>query len=80
MTTFNMHDAKTHLSRLVDAAASGEVITIAKAGRPVAKLTRLDAPAAPTRLGFLAGKASVPDDFDELGADDIADLFNGAGS
>lgn len=80
MTTVNMHDAKTHLSRLVEAAASGEVITIAKAGRPVAKLTRIDAPTAPIRLGFLAGQASIPDDFDDLGAHDIADLFDGTGA
>ncbi|OJU40608.1 MAG: prevent-host-death protein [Microbacterium sp. 69-10] len=77
MTTVNMHEAKTHLSRLADAAAAGEVITIAKAGRPVAKLTRVDAPETPRRLGFLAGQAHIPDDFDELGGDVISDLFEG---
>ena len=55
----------------------GEVITIAKAGRPVAKLTRVDAPETPRRLGFLAGQAHIPDDFDELGGDVISDLFEG---
>lgn len=79
MTTVNMLEAKTHLSRLVDAAANGEIITIAKAGRPVAKLTRVDAPTAPTRLGFLAGQATIPDDFDDFGSDDISDLFEGKG-
>ncbi|MFT4258341.1 type II toxin-antitoxin system Phd/YefM family antitoxin [Microbacterium sp.] len=75
MTTVNMHEAKTHLSRLVDAAAAGEVITIAKAGRPVAKITRIDAPQAQRRLGFLAGHARIPEDFDEMGAAEIAALF-----
>lgn len=80
MPTVNMHDAKTHLSRLVDAAAGGEVITIAKAGHPVAKLTRIDATAEPRRLGFLAGQAQIPDDFDELGSDEIVSLFEGRGA
>lgn len=77
MTTVNMHEAKTHLSRLVDAAAAGEVITIAKAGTPVARLTRIDAPPAQRRLGFLAGQARLPEDFDEMGASEIATLFEG---
>jgi antitoxin (DNA-binding transcriptional repressor) of toxin-antitoxin stability system len=77
MTTVNMHEAKTQLSRLVDAAAAGETIVIAKAGRPVAKLSRLDAGVAPSRLGFLVGQAQIPDDFDDLAADDLATLFEG---
>lgn len=80
MTTVNMHEAKTHLSRLVDAAAGGEVVTIAKSGRPVARLTRIDAPTTQRRLGFLAGQAHIPDDFDEIEADEIADLFDGTGA
>lgn len=77
MTTVNMHEAKTHLSRLVDAASDGEVVIIAKAGRPVAKLTRFDSPSTRRRLGFLAGQAQIPDDFDEIAAVDIAELFEG---
>jgi prevent-host-death family protein len=77
----NIHDAKTNFSRLVDAASNGEVIVIAKAGRPVAKLTRLDAPStAPERLGFLAGLVTVPDDFDNMMQDEIIALFEGSES
>ena len=75
MTTVNIHEAKTRFSRLVDAAAAGETIIIAKAGTPVAKLSRLDAEPAPSRLGFLEGESLVPDDFDTMGADEIAELF-----
>lgn len=77
MTTVNIHDAKTHFSRLVDQAASGEVVVIAKAGRPVAKLTRIEVEATPVRLGFLQGHATIPDDFDTMGTDDIVDAFEG---
>ncbi|MFT4135276.1 type II toxin-antitoxin system Phd/YefM family antitoxin [Microbacterium sp.] len=77
MNSVNIHDAKTRFSRLVDAAASGETIVIAKAGRPVAKLVRVDAPMTQVRTGFLAGRGSVPDDFDTMAADAIADRFEG---
>lgn len=81
MRTVNIHEAKTNFSRLVDAASEGEVIVIAKAGHPVAKLTRLDAPtAAPKRLGFLEGMISVPDDFDTMMQDEIIALFEGSES
>jgi prevent-host-death family protein len=75
MRTMNIHEAKTNFSRLVDAAAEGDVILIAKAGRPVARLTRLDAPDAPTRLGFYRGMPTVPDDFDEWSSTEISDAF-----
>ncbi len=75
MSTVNIHEAKTHFSRLVDAAASGETVVIAKAGRPVARLTRVDAHRTPRRLGFLDGESRVPDDFDTLGQEEIARLF-----
>jgi prevent-host-death family protein len=66
MQTVNIHAAKTHLSRLVDAAAAGEEILIARAGRPVARLVSLqDLSARPRRqLGQLAGQLRVPEDFD----------------
>ena len=76
-TTVNIHEAKTQFSRLVDAAADGETIVIAKAGKPVAKITRLDSAAAVRRLGFLEGRGSIPDDFDRMGQAEIASLFSG---
>lgn len=79
MRMVNIHDAKTNFSRLVDEASEGEVIVIAKAGRPVAKLMRLDAPVGrPPRLGFLAGMATVPDDFDTWASGEITALFEGS--
>ena len=77
MKTVNIHEAKTHLSKLVDQAARGEAFVIAKAGRPLVKLTALDAPPAPRRLGFLAGEIAVPDDFDRMGEAEIAAVFEG---
>jgi prevent-host-death family protein len=73
--TVNIHEAKTHLSKLVDRAAGGETVVIAKAGKPLVRVSALDAPAEPRRLGFLAGEVCVPDDFDTMGADEIAALF-----
>ena len=75
----NIHDAKTHLSRLVEDAAAGEPFIIAKAGRPMVKVVALEAPAAPQRLGFLAGELVVPADFDRMGAEEIAALFGAEG-
>ena len=64
----NIHEAKTHLSRLVDEAEKGEPFIIAKAGKPKVKVTRLDAPEAPgeRRLGSLKGVFTLPDNFDEV--------------
>lgn len=77
MHTHNIHEAKTQLSRLVDQAVAGEPFIIAKAGKPLVKVSRLDAPEAGQikRLGFLAGQIQVPDDFDRMGAEDIEKLF-----
>ena len=74
-----MHDAKTHLSRLVAAAARGESFVIAKAGKPLVKVTALEAPAGGQvrRLGFLAGEITVPEDFDRMGGAEIEELFGG---
>ena len=77
MRTVNIHEAKTHLSKLVDEAAKGEPFVIAKAGKPLVKVMALDAPAAPRRLGFLTGQIAVPDDFDRMGEAEIAALFEG---
>jgi len=60
----NIHEAKTHLSRLVEQAAAGQEITIAKAGKPMARLVPLEATVRPKTLGLLAGKLDIADDFD----------------
>ncbi len=68
MRTINIHQAKTHLSRLVDEAEKGDSFIIAKAGKPKVLVTRLDAPEAPAkrRLGFMKGMFTLPDNFEEL--------------
>ncbi len=75
MVTVNIHEAKTQLSRLVDQAVKGEAFVIAKAGKPLVRVSALDAPTEPRRLGFLAGEISVPADFDRMGNEEIATLF-----
>ena len=77
MRTVNIHEAKTHLSRLVDAAAKGEPFIIAKAGKPLVRVTALDVPTAgkAKRLGFMAGQIAVPDDFYRMGSSEIERLF-----
>jgi prevent-host-death family protein len=75
MNTVNIDEAKSQLSRLVDRAARGEAFVIAKAGKPLVKVSALDAPAEPSRLGFLEGEIEVPDDFDRMGEREIAALF-----
>ncbi len=79
MQTINIHAAKTHLSRLLDAAAAGEEILIARAGRPVARLMPLRGAAVPQRrqLGRLVGQLTVPDDFDAPLPPDILNGFEG---
>jgi prevent-host-death family protein len=79
MTTINIHAAKTHLSRLVEEAASGEEIIIAKAGTPRAKLVSLSAGASrkKRRLGALVGRLSIPEDFDAPLPSDVLDKFEG---
>jgi prevent-host-death family protein len=79
MRTVNIHEAKTHLSRLVEAAARGEPFVIARAGRPLVKVTAIETTVEPPRrLGFLAGQLRTPDDFDRMGAEEIAALFDKA--
>ena len=78
MVTVNMHEAKTHLSKLVDQAAKGEAFVIAKAGKPMVRVSALDAPEQPNRLGFMQGEVAVPDDFNEMGEAEIAALFGSA--
>lgn len=78
MKTVNMHEAKTHLSRLVEGAVRGEPFVIARAGKPLVKVTVVDDVALP-RIGFLAGRIDVPDDFDRMGEAQIRALFEGTG-
>jgi prevent-host-death family protein len=80
MQTINIHEAKTHLSRLIEDAMQGDGFIIAKAGRPMVKVTRIDAAEAtsPQRLGFMRGEFIVPDDFDTMGSAEIEQLFSGA--
>jgi prevent-host-death family protein len=59
----NIHEAKTHLSRLVEQAAAGKEIVIAKAGKPMARLVPLATQAHPKKLDLLKGQIRVPDDF-----------------
>lgn len=79
MLTVNIHEAKTHLSRLIEKAAKGESFIIAKAGKPMVKVVAL----APTdgikmkRIGFMTGQMRIPADFDSLGSNEISQLFNG---
>ncbi|MFT4113569.1 type II toxin-antitoxin system Phd/YefM family antitoxin [Silvibacterium sp.] len=79
MREVNMHEAKTHLSRLVDEAVNGEPFIIAKAGKPLVKVVPLHAPEAiaEERLGFLEGEFQIPDDFDRMGQEEIERMFYG---
>lgn len=79
MQTVNIHEAKTHLSRLIERAIAGEPFIIAKAGKPLVKVTRLDNTDTPKpkRLGFMAGQIAIPDDFDRMGSEEIEQLFGG---
>ena len=83
MKTVNIHEAKTHLSRLIEQVVTGgEPFVIAKAGKPLVKVVPLDAPPSGhvQRLGFLSGRIKVPDDFDQMGRTEIEQLFLGEGA
>ena len=81
MRTVNMHEAKTNLSRLVEAAADGEPFIIARAGTPIVKVIAMEAPEAGERrrIGFMSDRMSVPNDFDSMGAAEIRAIFSGGG-
>jgi prevent-host-death family protein len=80
MRTVNIHEAKTHLSRLLEEAVNGEPFIIAKAGKPLVTVTKVDPPKPKPvrRTGFLNGRLSVPDEFDQMGAWEIERLFDAA--
>jgi prevent-host-death family protein len=77
MRTVNIHEAKTHLSRLIEDAANGESFVIAKSGKPMVKVTAIDPPTPKSRIGFLDGQFTIPDDFDTLHQEEIIRLFEG---
>jgi len=79
MEIVNIHQAKKHLSRLVDRVASSGGFIIARAGKPIAKVVPLSAidAANANRLGFMAGQLRVPADFDRMGENEIKTLFGG---
>jgi prevent-host-death family protein len=81
MQTVKIHEAKTHLSRLVEEAATGKPFIIAKAGTPMVKVMALETPtgARVRRLGFMQGDIKVPRDFNRMGKKEIERLFE-AGS
>jgi prevent-host-death family protein len=79
MKSVNIHEAKTHLSKLVEQAAHGEPFIIAKAGKPMVKVVAIDIAAGnqPKRLDFMKGQFSVPDDFDTMMSAEIEQMFYG---
>ena len=82
MRSVNIREAKPHLTRPVQDAAQGKMFIIAKAGKPMVKVIPYsdDEEAAVQRLGFLSGEIAVPEDFDQMGAEDLAALFDGEDS
>ena len=80
MDTYNIHEAKTHLSRLVEKAAKGEPFVIAKAGKPMVKVVPIeDAPVEKPkrRIGSLKGVFAIPDDIKAFGREEIEEMFHG---
>ncbi len=78
MKTVNIYEAKTRLSQLVEEAASGEDVVIARAGQPVARLTRLQKTARKRRLGLLDGRFRIPDDFNRPLPEEVVRAFENA--
>ncbi len=76
-TTVNIHEAKTHLSRLVDQAAKGHEFIIAKAGKPMVRVVAINPIDGRRALGGLAGKFTLPEDIKASFADDIDAMFYG---
>ncbi len=77
MKKVNIYETKTRLSQLVDQAASGQDVVIARAGRPVARLTRLAGTSRKRRLGVLDGRFRIPDDFNRPLPDNVLRSFEG---
>ncbi len=77
MTTINIYDAKTQLSKLVERAAAGKDVIIARGGKPIARLTRLARPPRELRFGVLKGKVRVAKDFDAPLPTEVLAQFDG---
>ena len=80
MLTVNIHEAKTNLSKLIAAAVAGEPFVIAKAGKPLVRVERIEDPAVaplPSRIGFLEGQFVIPDDIKAFAREEIEDMFYG---
>lgn len=77
MTTLNIHEAKTHLSRLLDDVEKGAEVTIARAGKPIAKLVALTSGAPVRKPGFLKGRIRIARDFDAPLPEEVIALFEG---
>ena len=77
MKKVNIYEAKTRLSQLVEEAAAGRDVVIARAGRPVARLTRLVGSTRKRRLGLLNGRFRIPDDFNRPLPDEVLRAFEG---
>ena len=79
MESVNMHETKTRLSQLVARAQQGESFIIAKAGKPLVRVTAIDSPEPSQQqpIGFLAGQLVIPDDFDRMGEAEVAAMFGG---
>lgn len=75
MKSVNIHEAKTHLSRLIERAEAGEEIIIAKAGRPAARLVPIEGARKPVKIGGLKARVPLPDDFNTMFEDEIAAMF-----
>jgi len=73
----NIHDAKTHLSRIVDEVAAGAEVIIAKAGKPMARLSPIATPVKPKKLGLLKGRIKIPADFDAPMDEEVLAQFEG---
>ncbi len=72
-TIINIHEAKTHLSKIIDDVAAGHEVIIAKAGKPMARLSPLKPTVRPKKLGLLKGKMKIPDNFNApLDEDELA--------
>ncbi len=78
METVNVHEAKTHFSKLLDKVEGGEEIIVARAGKPVAKLVPIRKRGG-VKLGLLEGQYTVPEDFDTAFEEEIIALFEGTG-
>ena len=80
MKPVNIHEAKTHLSRLIERVQAGEEIVIARAGRPAARLVPIEGERRPVKIGGLKSRIAVPDDFNTMFEGEIAALFGGSPS